>query len=61
MAVDRITLAKLNGRALGGSFNGNASISHWSQVSPKTGFSSGKLTQIAKRQPQGTLELNLSG
>ncbi|PYY19239.1 MAG: hypothetical protein DMG60_05145 [Acidobacteria bacterium] len=61
VAVDRITLAKLNGRALGGSFNGNASISHWSQVSPKTGFSSGKLTQIAKRQPQGTLELNLSG
>ena len=62
VAVDRITLTKLNGRALGGTFNGNASIAHWSKVTPKTGFSSGKVAaQTAKRQQQGTLDLDLSG
>jgi len=61
VAVDRITLTKLSGRALGGTFSGNASIVHWSKAAPKTGFSSGKVTQVAKREQQGTLELNLSG
>lgn len=60
VAVDRITLTKLNGRALGGSFSGNASITHLSKAAPKTGFSSGKITQTVKRQQQGTLELNLT-
>jgi len=60
VAVDRISLTKLNGRALGGSFNGNAAITHWSKTPPKTGFSSGKLTQNVKREQQGILELSLS-
>ena len=61
VAVDRITLTKLSGRALTGTFNGSASILHWSKTAPKSGFSSGKLTQSAKRQQQGTLDLNLAG
>lgn len=61
VAVDRITLTKLTGRALGGTFNGSASIAHWSKTAPKTGFSSGKTTQAEKRQQQGTLDLNIAG
>ena len=62
VAVDRITLTKLSGRALGGTFNGTASIAHWSTATPKTGFSSGKIAApTARRQQQGTLELAFSG
>jgi len=60
IAVDRITLTKLNGHALGGSFNGNATITHWLTAAPNTGFSSGRVTQTSKREEQGIVELNLA-
>jgi len=61
--VDRITLTKLSGQALGGTFDANASLIHWSKIVPTSGFTSGtrKVTHIPPRQPMGTVEIKVAG
>ena len=59
--VDRINLTKLSGHALGGSFAGSAAIVHWSRVVPKIGISAGKHEVVASKQPEGLVQLVVSG
>src|SRR5205807_1873485 len=58
--VDRITLTKLSGGALGGRFAGGGSILHWISLVPKTEMSAGKSTRTSKKAQEGSFELNLS-
>ena len=59
--VDRISLTRLTGHALGGGFAGNVAIDHWSSVVPKTGISAGKHEAVASKQQEGSLHLRVSG
>jgi len=59
--VDRITLTRLAGSALGGSLTGNATIQHWLAVRPKAVIGSGARKRIAPPPQEGTVQLSLSG
>jgi translocation and assembly module TamB len=59
--VDRITLTKLKGGALGGSFAGNASLLHWAKIAPKARIGTGKRKQLRSRPQEGTIQLALTG
>lgn len=59
--VDRIALTKINGRALGGSFSGNANLLHWAKIAPKTELSAGKHRQFTAKQQEGAIQLSVSG
>lgn len=59
--VDRITLTKLTGRGLGGSFTGSAVLQHWVPIQPKTRISSENRRQIAPKPQEGTIQLDLAG
>lgn len=59
--VDRITITKLNGRALGGSFNGGASLLHWIKLAPKTEIGTGPRRKLATKPVEGSVQLVVSG
>jgi len=59
--VDRITITKLNGRALGGSFNGGASLLHWIKLVPKTEIGTGPRRKLAAKPAEGSVQLAVSG
>ncbi len=58
--VDRITLTKLNGRALGGSFSGGASLLHWINLVPKSEISVGPRQKRPARPQEGSIQLTVS-
>src|SRR5690348_17474508 len=58
--VDRITLTKLNGRALGGNFSGAASLQHWIDVVPKSEISVGPRKKRPARPQDGSIQLTVS-
>jgi translocation and assembly module TamB len=59
--VDRITLTRLKGRALGGNFTGNASLLHWSKIAPKAEIGTGKRKQLRSKPQEGSIQLALAG
>lgn len=59
--VDRITITKLNGRALGGSFTGGASLLHWIKLVPKSEIGAGARQKLAAKPQQGSVQLAVSG
>jgi translocation and assembly module TamB len=59
--VDRITLTKLKGRALGGNFTGNATLLHWAKIAPKSEIGAGKRKQLRAKPQEGSIQLALSG
>ena len=59
--VDRITLSKINGHGLGGSFSGTATLAHWANLPPKTGVSAGSRKLIPAKPQEGSIELKVSG
>ena len=58
--VDRITLTKLNGRMLGGSFNGGASLWHWIALAPKLEIGPGARRRPAVRPREATVQLTVA-
>jgi translocation and assembly module TamB len=59
--VDRITLTRLKGRALGGNFTGNASLLHWAKIAPKSEIGAGKRKQLRSKPQEGSIQLALAG
>ncbi|HEX4663153.1 MAG TPA: hypothetical protein VH196_02105, partial [Terriglobales bacterium] len=59
--VDRITLTKLKGAALGGSFAGNATLLHWAKIAPKARIGTGNRKQLRSRPQEGIIQLALTG
>lgn len=58
--VDRITLTRLKGRALGGDFNGRASLLHWIALTPKAEIGRGPRRKPAAKAKEGSVQLTVS-
>ncbi len=58
--VDRITLTNLNGRTLGGSFNGGTSLLHWIALTPKSEIGSEPRKKTAPRPAEGNVQLTVA-
>ena len=59
--VDRITMTKLSGRVLGGSFRGGASLLHWIKLAPKSEIGIGARRKLATKPQEGSIQLTVSG
>src|SRR6185437_7454157 len=59
--VDRITLSRLSGKAMGGSFSGTASLLHWAKLTPKPEISSGIHKRTIPKPQEGSIQLTVSG
>jgi translocation and assembly module TamB len=59
--VDRITLTKLKGSAVGGNFTGDASLLHWAKIAPRSEIGSGKRKQLRAKPQEASIQLALSG
>lgn len=58
--ADRITMTKLSGRALGGSFTGGASLLHWIKSVPKSEIGVGARRKLATKPQEGSIQLAVS-